>query len=238
METAFNSKMEMGMESSADRVKVTVTNSDSEFSKIDDNQWFIVFNSFPNCNLNGVELRVCNFSIEPMSMLFSDKLKISFSIIDNVEDAIRDAMKKWCNGIDYKSTQAPIKAELVLRDSNGLPISTLKKYSLSEVMPTSISFGCAFLNKSLIEVGFTAVIHNSNNSNCCEDCSKPLNVDCIEDAKVVVSLLDKVSEIKRVIDEHDSLWEGTFMDALNNYEAFLQKECTEMLRSIIKDSHI
>lgn len=222
------------MESSADRVKVT----DSEFSKMDDNQWFIVFNSFPHCNLNCVELRVCNFSIEPMSMLFSDKLKISFSVIDNVEDAVRDAMKKWCNGVDYKSIQTPINAELVLRDSNGLPISTLKKYSLSEVTPTNISFGCAFRNKSLIEVSFTAVIHNSDNSNCHEDCNKQLNVDCIEDAKVVVSLLDKVSEIKRVIDEHNSLWEDTFMDALNNYETFLQKECTEMLRSIIKDNSI
>lgn len=227
----------MCMESSADRVKVT----DSELSKIDDNQWFIVFNSFPHCNLNCVELRVCNFSIEPMSMLFSDKLKISFNVIDNVEDAIRDAMKKWCNGIDYKSTQTPINAELVLRDSNGLPISTLKKYSLSEIMPTNISFGCAFRNKSLIEVGFTAVIHNSDNSdnsNCREDCNKQLSVDCIEDAKVVVGLLDKVSEIKRMIDEHNSLWEETFMDALNDYEAFLQKECTDMLRSIIKDGHI
>ena len=136
------------MESSADRVKVT----DSEFNKMDDNQWFIVFNSFPHCNLNCVELRVCNFSIEPMSMLFSDKLKISFSVIDNVEDAIRDAMKKWCNSIDYKSIQTPINAELVLRDSNGLHTSTLKKYSLSEVTPTNISFGGAFRNKSLIEV--------------------------------------------------------------------------------------
>jgi len=222
------------MESSADHVKVT----DSEFGNIDDNQWFIVFNRFPNCNLNCVELRVCNFSIEPMSMLFSDKLKISFSVIDNVEDVIRDAMKNWCNNIDYKSTQTPINAELVLRDSNGLPISTLKKYSLSEVTPTNISFGCAFRNKSLIEVVFTAVIHNSDNSNRCEDCSKQLNVDCIEYAKAAVSLLDKISEIKRMIDEHDNLWEDTFMDALNNYEAFLQKECTDMLRSIIKDSHI
>lgn len=222
------------MESSADRVKVT----DSEFSKIDDNQWFIVFNSFPHCDINGVSLHVCNFNIDSMSMLFSDKLKISFSVIDNVEDVIRDAMKKWCTGIDYKMVQTPINTELVLRDSNGLPISTLKKYSLSEVMPTNISFGCAFRNKSLIEVSFTAVIHNSDNSNRCEDCNKQLNVDCIEDAKVVVNLLDKVSEIKRVIYEHDSLWEGTFMDALNNYEAFLQKECTEMLRSIIKDNSI
>lgn len=235
METAFNSKMEIVMESSADRVKVT----DSEFNKIDDNQWFIVFNSFPRCDLNGVSLHVCNFNIDSMSMLFSDKLKITFSVIDNVEDVIRDAMKKWCTGIDYKSVQTPINAELVLRDSNGLPISTIKKYSLSEIMPTNISFGCAFRNKSLIEVGFTAVIHNSDNSNRCEDCSKQLNVDCIENAKVVVSLLDKVSEIKRVIYEHDSsLWEETFMDALNDYETFLQKECTEMLRSIIKDSRV
>lgn len=218
------------MESSVDRVSIAVTNSDSEST--DNNQWFILFNNSPYWDLNGVSLHVCNFNIESMSTLFSDEFKISFSIIQNVKEFIRDAMNKWCNSSMHTSADA----ELILRDSNDIEV---KKYSLSEVTPINVSSGCPLHNSSLIEVSFTAVIHKSDNDNIishCNDCNKLLNTDCIENAKVVVNLLDKVSEIKCIIDENDSLWYDSFMDALSNYEAFLQEECTEMLRSFIRDN--
>ena len=219
------------MESPVDRV--SVTNSDSDLNKTDDSQWFILFNNSPYYDLNGTELHVCNFNVESMSTLFSDEFKISFSIIQNVKEFIREAMSKWCN------MHTSADAEFILRDSNGIKI---KKYSLSEVMPTNISSGCALHNSLLIEASFTAVIHksdNDNSANHCSDCSKLLDnyyTDCIENAKVVIDLLDKVSEIKCMIDEYDNLCEDTFMDALSNYEAFLQEECTEMLRSLIRDN--
>lgn len=227
----------------------------------DRDNYTVIFSNTPYEVLNDVQFDVGNFEINNLTGLRRTSTCISFNIIQEFNDEVRKAFSKWyeytfahindCHN-EYEAT-----AVLIRYDKDG---NILRKYALDRVFPADASFGYSVRGKSLATITITSyfirIIDGADDSASKtaidvklyeqklkkEEQDKDLtekkeekNTMSLDEVKPFVQMMDKLDDLREMLDNDDRLYECDFIEAISDYKEILEYRCLEVVKDACKD---
>ena len=228
----------------------------------DRDNYTVIFSNTPYEVLNDVQFDVGNFEINNLTGLRRISTCISFNIIQEFSDEVRKAFSKWyeytfahindCHN-EYEATVV-----LIRYDKNG---NLLRKYALDRVFPADASFGYSVRGKSLATITITSyfirIIDDVNSNEASKtavdvklyeqklkkeeqnkdmpDKKEEKNTMSLDEVKPLIQMMDKLDELREMLDNDDRLYECDFIEAISDYKEILEYRCLEAVKDACKD---